>query len=73
MISIYELAEQTFNQYLAEYGDTIPNPNGGKPLKLTKQRFASMWGFDYWRDYRAFIETNETAAISEHAASLDKK
>ncbi|MFZ3397678.1 hypothetical protein LCS82_09545 [Vibrio harveyi] len=73
MISKYELAEQTFNHYLAEYGDTIPNPNGVKPLKLTKQRFASMWGFDYWRDYRAFIETNETAAISEHAASLDKK
>lgn len=66
-----KFAEKLYSDYLDAFGETVPNPNGKKPLKLTKQRFAGLYGFDTWRDFKELVESNEPGDIAEHVATLD--
>lgn len=64
-----KIADKLYSDYLDSFGETVPNPNGKKPLKLTKQRFAGLYGFDTWRDFKVLIESNEPVRIAEHVAA----
>ena len=66
-----KFAEKLYSEYLDEFGETVPHPNGKKPLKLTKQRFAGLYGFDTWRDLKELIETNNPGEMAEHVSTLD--
>ena len=62
-------ADKLYYDYLGSFGETVPNPNGCKPLKLTKKRFASLYGFDTWRDFKELIESSEPDEIAEQLAT----